>query len=121
AGASTGNFGHANDTMSVAGLVGFNVFAAGSVLLSPFWTPSWDQLAWMWGGLALGEAISLPVYIFYAGSKYDPRRGLIFQAVAGTLGIGAGALWGYPDKAGAVVKNELHPRFARLLGGSLMP
>ena len=77
----------------------------------------------MWGGLALGTVLSLPVYIFYAGSDYDPRRGLIFQGVAGTLGLGAGALIGKPDKKGAIAEDEEpeHPRFARVMGGGLMP
>jgi hypothetical protein len=122
-GASDGDWDTANDTISLGGLIGFNVAVAGAVGLSTVWTPSWDQLGWMWGGLAIGTAASLPVYIFYAGSDYDARRGLIFQGVAGLLGIGAGALIGTPDKRGAVVLNEEdeRPSFARVLGGSVTP
>jgi hypothetical protein len=122
-GASNGEWEVTDDTVSVGGLVGFNVALTGAVLLSAVWTPSWDQIGWMWGGLALGTLVSLPVYIFYAGSDHDPRRGLIFQGVAATLGLGAGALIGRPDKKGAMAENEDNdkPPFAQLTGGGLMP
>lgn len=124
-GASNGDWSASNDTISLAGLIGFNVATAAAVGLSIAWTPSWNQLAWMWGGLGIGTVVSLPVYIFYAGSDYDPRRGLIFQGVAGALGIAAGALIGRPDARGAVVRNEheerRRPPWARVLGGSLVP
>jgi hypothetical protein len=64
------------------------------------------------------------VYIFYAAEpEYDPRGGLIFQGVAATLGIAGGAFIGTPDRPGAVVKDDPRerPRFARLLGGGLLP
>lgn len=123
AGASNGDWGLANDDMSLGGLIGFNIGLAATVTLSTVWTPSWNQLGWMWGGLALGTAVSLPVYIFYAGGDHDPRRGLIFQGVAGLLGLGAGAFIGKPEKKGAIVENEEpgRPRFARVLGGGLFP
>jgi hypothetical protein len=121
AGASNGAWSQTNDSMSLGGLVGFNVALAGAGALATVWTPSWNQLGWMWGGLGLGTALSLPVYIFYAGSDHDARRGLIFQGVAGTLGLAAGALIGTPDKPGAMVENDDHPKFARLLGGGLFP
>jgi hypothetical protein len=115
-------WGDTNDSVAVGGLIGFNVALVGAAGLSAFWTPSWDQIGWMWGGLAIGSVITAPVYIFYAGSDYDPRRGLIFQGVAGTLGLAAGALIGRPDKKGALVKQELErPKFARILGGGLHP
>lgn len=122
-GASNGDWGETNDSVSLGGLIGFNVALAGAAGLSTVWTPSWDQLGWMWGGLAIGTAVSLPVYIFYAGSDYDARRGLIFQGVAGTLGLAAGAFIGRPDKKGAIVENDDfdHDQFARIVGGSLMP
>ena len=43
--------------------------------------------------------------------------------VGGTLGLGAGALIGKPDKKGAIAENEEEapPRFDRVLGGGLMP
>ena len=111
-----------DDDASVGGLIGFNVALAAAVGVSAFWTPSWNQIGWMWGGLAIGTVISLPVYAFYAAAdEYDPRRGLIFQGVAGTLGLAAGALIGEPDKKGAIVKDERHPEFARVLGGGVTP
>jgi hypothetical protein len=125
-GGASGSFalwGETNDSVATGGLIGFNVALVGAAGLSAFWTPSWDQIGWMWGGLAIGSVVTAPVYIFYAGSDYDPRRGLIFQGVAGALGIGAGALIGRPDKRGAIAeKEELeHPKFARVLGGNFMP
>lgn len=122
-GASTGDFDEANDTVSLGGLIGFNIALAGAGGLSTVWVPSWDQIGWMWGGLALGTALSLPVYIFYAGSDADARRGLIFQGVAGTIGLGAGALIGRPDKKGAIAEldDDDDPPFARITGGGLMP
>jgi hypothetical protein len=122
-GASNGQWGQANDTTALAGLVGFNVGLAASVATSVFYTPSWNELKWMWLGLGFGEVISLPVYAFYAGGDYDPRRGLIFQGVAGTVGIGIGALIGDPDKGGDRGEDttQERPQFAELLGGSLMP
>jgi hypothetical protein len=126
-GASTqSNFKDFNDHMAIGGLVGFNVALAGAAGLSLAWSPSWEQLGFMWGGLAVGTAVSLPVYIFYAGSEKDPRHGLIFQGVAGLLGIGAGALLGrgdggnrYADNVDHYWENKHH--FARLLGGGLSP
>ena len=117
-GASNGDWGQANDAVSLGGLIGLNVAVAGAVGLSAVWTPSWDQIGWMWGGAAIGAAASLPVYILYAGSDKDPRRGLIAQGVAATLGIGAGAFIGRPDRRGALVYNEPEedPPFARVLG-----
>lgn len=123
-GASNGDWGQSNDTVALGGLIGFNVALAGGVGLTlAGWRPSWDQIGWMWGGLGLGAVISLPVYLFYAGSDFDPRRGLIFQGVAGTLGLAAGALIGKPDKAGAIAADpnrNTRPAFARVLGAAPM-
>lgn len=89
------DWGRTNDDVSLGGLIGFNLGVAGSIGTSLLWTPSWHQLGWMWGGLGIGTAASLPVYIFYAASSgdYDPRRGLIFQGVAGTIGLTLGGLF----------------------------
>jgi hypothetical protein len=123
-GDGTGTWGKTNDTVALGGLIGFNVALGGAVLLSAAgWRPSWDQIGWMWGGLALGTVVSLPVYLFYAGSDHDPRRGLVFQGVAGTLGLVAGALIGRPDKPGAIAEapSTTRPAFAKIRGGGLMP
>ena len=51
------------------------------------------------------------------------RRGLIFQGVAATLGLAAGALIGRPDKPGAIAEapSTTRPAFAKISGGGLMP
>ncbi|KYF56834.1 hypothetical protein BE08_30265 [Sorangium cellulosum] len=125
AAASNGSWRESNDSISLGGLIGFNVATAGAVGLSIAWTPSWNQLAWMWGGLGIGTVVSLPIYLAYIGSDHDPRRGLIAQGAAGTLGIVAGALFlGSPDRGGDVASGEedrRDPAFARVLGGSLVP
>ncbi|AKT43408.1 hypothetical protein [Chondromyces crocatus] len=119
-GASRGDWGQANDSVALGGLIGLNVAVAGAVGVSLAWTPSWNQIGWMWGGAAIGAVASLPVYIAYAGSDSDPRTGLIFQGVASLLGLGAGAFIGRPDRAGALVRNdeELVPErpFLKVLG-----
>lgn len=123
AGASNGKWGLTNDSMSLGGLIGFNAALVGSVTLTGFWEPSYNQISWMWAGLGIGTAASLPVYIFYAAdSDYDPRRGLILQGAFGLAGLVGGAFIGKPSRAGAVVEaNPPRPRFARLLGGGLFP
>jgi len=126
AGASAGsNWSEVNDAMALGGLIGYNMAIAAAGGLAVVWRPSWNQLAWMWGGLGIGTAASLLVYPFYAASDADPRHGLIFQAVAGLVGIGAGALIGRPDPRGPFTAQEEErphkPRFARILGGGLMP
>jgi hypothetical protein len=89
------------------------------------WVPSYTSLAWMWICFGGGAAISLPVYLFYAGGDHDPRRGLIFQGTAATLGLVAGAIFtmdsrdvatAAPQKLGAA-----RPPFFQVTGGGLMP
>ncbi|WP_437325100.1 hypothetical protein [Sorangium sp. So ce381] len=126
AAASNGDWSESNDSISLGGLIGFNVATAGAVGLSVAWTPSWNQLAWMWGGLGIGTVVSLPIYLAYIGSDHDPRRGLIAQGAAGTLGLVAGALFlGRPDSSSSVALDDQEdrgrPPFARVLGGSLTP
>ena len=120
-----------NDTTALGGLIGFNVLAAGAAGLSLAWRPSWEQLEWMWGGFAIGEAASLLVYPFYATGDSDPRRGLLFQGVAGTIGLVAGAFIGRPDTPGSLAREQKreheeqdrqrHGRFAKVVGGGLTP
>ena len=120
-----------NDAMALGGLIGFNVGFVGAAGLSLAWKPSWAQLEWMWGGFAIGEAASLLVYPFYAAGDSDPRRGLIFSGVAGTIGMIGGAFIGRPDTPGSIAREQRreheeqdrqrHGRFARVLGGGLMP
>jgi hypothetical protein len=120
-----------NDSAALGGLIGFNVAFVGAAGLSLAWRPSWQQLEWMWGGFAIGEAASLLVYPFYAAGDSDPRRGLIFQGVAGTIGMVAGAFIGRPDTPGSIAREQKreheeedrqkHGRFARIVGGGLAP
>ncbi len=120
-----------NDSAALGGLIGFNAAFVGAAGLSLAWKPSWQQLEWMWGGFAIGEAASLLVYPFYAAGDSDPRRGLIFQGVAGTIGMVAGAFIGRPDTPGSIAREQKrehdeedrqkHGRFARVIGGGLMP
>ena len=120
-----------NDGAALGGLIGFNAAVVGAAGLSLAWRPSWQQLEWMWGGFAIGEAASLLVYPFYAASDSDPRTGLIYQGVLGTIGLVAGAFIGRPDTAGSLAREEKreheeedrqrHGRFARIVGGGLMP
>ena len=127
-GASNGDWGtYTNDGMALGGLIGYNVALAGAVTTSLFYTPSWHQIGWMWGGMGLGMAASLPVYIFYAGSEdHDPRRGLIFQGVAGTIGLALGAILAPPKKdhsgyyAEAEDKDEAPP-WIKVMGGGFLP
>jgi hypothetical protein len=127
-GASNGDWGtYTNDGMALGGLIGYNVALAGAVTTSLFYTPSWHQIGWMWGGMGLGMAASLPVYIFYAGSEdHDPRRGLIFQGVAGTIGLALGAILAPPKKdhssfyAEAEEEDEDTP-WIKVMSGGFLP
>jgi hypothetical protein len=99
-GASKGPWGQANDSVSIGGLVGFNVALAGAIGASIFWTPSWNQLGWMWGGFAIGGAAGALVYPFYAAApEADPRTGLIAQGITATLGMGLGAVLAKPSRS----------------------
>jgi len=126
-GVSNGDWGEANDTMAIGGLVGLSTAVAGSVASSIAWTPTWYQVGWMWGGFAIGAAASTPVYIFYAATDgHDPRRGLIFQGAASTVGLALGAILADPSVLGPVASNDLdleldedHP--IRITGGAPMP
>ena len=122
-GASNGDWGQANDSTSLGGLIGFNVALAGAVGSSFFWTPSWHQVGWMWGGFAIGAAASTPIYIFYAASEeHDPRRGLIFQGVAGTVGLALGAIFADKRRKPSYAENEksVDDRWIQIHGGGPM-
>jgi hypothetical protein len=126
-GATTENFKTAKAGLSTGGLVGYNIGLAAAATTTAFWTPSWNQLAWMWGGFAVGEAAGALVYPIYAATGGDPRHGLIFQGIAGSVGAVAGAFLGHSDHAVAVAEERedrawmKHHHFARIRGGGLMP
>ena len=86
-------YGKANDSAALGGLIGFNVGLAAAAGLSTVYIPSYRALEYMWIGAGAGAAISLPVYLAYAGKGGPPaKRGLIFSGTMTTLGIVAGAL-----------------------------
>jgi hypothetical protein len=88
-------YGLANDSAGLGGLIGYNVGLAASAALSMVYVPSWDQLAWMWLGGGIGAAVSLPIFLFYAGEDGPPaKRGFLFTATTTTLGIAAGGIFG---------------------------
>ncbi|MCA9621950.1 MAG: hypothetical protein KC731_23155 [Myxococcales bacterium] len=125
-GASNGDWGQANDGTALGGFIGLNVAVAGAVASSIFWRPTWYQVGWMWGGWAIGAAASTPVYIFYALTDgQDPRRGLIFQGVASTVGLTLAAILADPTVAGpresADNDLELDDSPIRVIGGGPMP
>jgi hypothetical protein len=119
-------FGEANDSASLGGLIGYNAGLAGAAALSMVWVPSYTSLAWMWLGFGGGAVVSLPVYLFYAGGDHDPRRGLIFQGTAATLGLVAGAVFTMDsrDVASTAPRHQVgagRPPFFQVTGGGLMP
>jgi hypothetical protein len=91
--AAGSDFGSANDSASLGGLIGYNVGLAGAAALSMVWVPTYESLQWMWIGFGAGAAVSLPVFLLYAGGDHDARRGLIFMGTASTLGLAAGAVF----------------------------
>jgi len=119
-------FGEANDAAALGGLIGYNAGLVGAAALSMAWVPSYTSLAWMWIGFGAGAAVSLPVYLFYAGGDHDPRRGLIFQGTAATLGLVAGAVFTMDshDVAASPSQRGLaaaRPALFQVTGGGLMP
>ncbi len=87
-------YGLANDDAGLGGLIGYNVGMAAAAAVSLVYVPSWNSIGWMWAGAGIGAAVSLPVYLFYAGKGGPPaKRGLLFTATATTLGLAAGAIF----------------------------
>jgi hypothetical protein len=96
-GASSGAWGQANDSVWLGGQLGFHIGLAGALGASFAWTPTWRQLAWMWGGFGAGAIAATPFYLIYvARDDLDPRRGLIIQGVTSAVGLGLGAIFGRP-------------------------
>lgn len=128
-GGSNGKWSDANDATTLGGVVGYNIALGGAAVTSAFWSPTWTQLAWMWGGFGVGEVAGALVYPFYAASKGDPRRGLIFQGVASTVGMVAGAFIGYRRPNAVALAQEQREdeeywqrhHFARVRGGGFTP
>jgi hypothetical protein len=91
--AAGSSFGDANDSASLGGLIGYNAGLVGAAAISTVWVPTYYSLEWMWLGFGAGAAVSLPVFLLYAGGDHDARRGLIFMGTASTLGLAAGAIF----------------------------
>lgn len=104
-------FREANDTISVVGLIGLNVGAAATFGASLLFEPTARQIGFMWAGAGIGAAVSLPVFLLYAGEGGPPaRRGFVFTATATTLGIVAGGILG--SKGGLFGTGPAPNRFA---------
>ena len=118
-------FGDANDSAALGGLVGYNVGLVGAAALSTMWVPTYPSLTWMWIGFGAGAGVSLPVFLFYAGGDHDARRGLIFMGTAATLGLVAGAVFTVDSKELGQSSGPGHladrPAWVQITAGGLMP
>ncbi|HKQ71270.1 MAG TPA: hypothetical protein VJT73_18130 [Polyangiaceae bacterium] len=125
ASAAGSDFGEANDSASLGGLIGYNAGLLGAAAVSTVWIPSYTTLTWMWIGFGAGVGVSTPIYLFYAGGDHDVRRGLIFQGTAGMLGLAAGGIFSLDAKdfgssnGGIFGSNPTAP--VRVTGGGFMP
>lgn len=114
-------YGAANDSAALGGLVGFNVALVASAGLSTVYIPSWRALNWMWIGAGVGAAVSLPVYLFYAKDDGPPaKRGLLFSGTATALGIAAGAVFAGFDDSDSASADE-RSSFARIESVAPLP
>jgi hypothetical protein len=114
-GSTNDSWGKSNDRTATGGLVGYNIGMIAAGGLGALFVPTETQLAWMWSGAGIGAAVSLPVFLLYAGEGGPPaRRGFIFMGTATTLGIIAGAVFG----SGAV-KTGQKPRDSYLANRGL--
>ena len=84
--------------------------------------PTFRTQRYMWYGYGAGTAISSLIYVAYAFSDGNPRRGLVTNALGGVAGLVGGALWGAgledaPDEA----SNETtsHFAFSPVPGGAM--
>jgi hypothetical protein len=109
-------YGRANDSAGLGGLIGFNLGLAATAAISMVYIPSWEQIGWMWAGAGIGTAVSLPIFLFYAGEDTPPaKRGFLFMGTAVTLGIAAGAVFG-GDHADDLIgqDHEQRPAWAKI-------
>jgi hypothetical protein len=125
---ATGDQNTARAGVSTGGLVGFNLGLAAAATATAWWQPSWNQIAWMWGGFGVGQAVSALVFPVYAATGGDARHGLVFMGIASTVGTVAGAFLGHPDRPATLAREERedeewlkHPHLGRIRGGGLMP
>lgn len=110
-GASSGDWGRSNDKAALGGLIGYNVGALGAASVGFTNLVSDTQLLWMWSGAGIGAAVSLPIFLLYAGDDSPPaRRGFIFMGTATTLGIVAGGIFAPAGRTSA--SREIVPTLA---------
>jgi hypothetical protein len=116
-------YGLSNDAAGLGGLIGYNAGLAATAGLSAVWIPTYKQLAFMWMGAGAGFAVTLPVYLFYAGSEAPAKRGLIVQGTGTTLGLVAGAIFTMDDKDDIATADPYGTRrtWAKITGVGLMP
>ncbi len=118
-------WGESNDGAALGGLIGYNAGLVGAAAISSVWVPTYKSLVWMWSGFGIGTGASSVVYLFYAGSDHSPRRGLIFQGTAATLGLAAGAALTFNDTSD-IAENDVpwqnaKPNSVFITGGGPMP
>lgn len=119
------SWGESNDSGAIGGLVGYNLGLAGAAAISSVWVPTYKSLAYMWAGFGVGTGASSIVYLFYAGSDHSPRRGLIFQGTAATVGLAAGAALTWNDSSDIAEAEApfqtAKPLGVQITGGGPMP
>ena len=79
-------FGDANDSASLGGLIGYNTGMLGQRRCRPCGSPRTSRSPGCGSALAPVSAYRCQCTLLYAGGDHDPRRGLILQGTAGTLG-----------------------------------
>ncbi|MEO8904665.1 MAG: hypothetical protein ABI488_19825 [Polyangiaceae bacterium] len=106
-------YSRANDSAALGGLIGFNLGLAATAGLSTVYIPTYRALTYMWAGAGIGAAVSLPVYLAYAGKNSPPaKHGLVLSGVTTLLGIGVGALLAGSAPDSASFESDSH--FAHL-------
>jgi hypothetical protein len=113
-----------NESAALGGLIGYGAGIAASAGLSAVWLPGYKQQAFMWMGAGAGFAVTLPVYLFYAGSDAPAKRGLIVQGTGTLLGIAAGGIFTMYDPDWIISENTNgrgKTQIAQVTGISPMP
>jgi hypothetical protein len=112
---------HLNDGLAVGGLVGYGVGLLGTSAVSWFYKPSWDQIGWMLGSLAIGEAVGLVGYPIVLATDDPWNRGMIIQGVTGALGLGTALILADAVEGEYYMNVKLDPNEVHVLGGGFRP
>jgi len=111
-----------NDGLSAGGLAGLGVGLVASSAVSWFYKPSWDQVGWMWGGFAIGQAVGLVGYPIMLATDDPWNRGMIIQGAAGAIGLGVGLLLADDEGDEWYAENRpTDPTEVRVMGGGFRP